>query len=95
MVLAIEQMEHMIHLLQAQVLQLTSRVSTLDEALLAERRHNEQIATQLRAQVDASEGVSGRNLHACARRQPFRCRPRAQFARLLQRWASEWMRSSS
>ena len=57
MVLAIEQMEHMIHLLQAQVLQLTSRVSTLDEALLAERRHNEQIATQLRAQVDASEGV--------------------------------------
>ena len=57
MVLAIEQMEHMIHLLQAQVLQLTSRVSTLDEALLAERRHNEQLATHLRAQVDASEGI--------------------------------------
>ena len=95
MVLAIEQLEHMIHLLQAQVLQLTSRVSTLDEALLAERRHNEQLATQLRAQVDASEGVLRQKLHACARRQPFRCPPQAQLAQLLHIWASEWKRSNS
>jgi hypothetical protein len=51
----------LIQALQAQVVQLTSRVSTLVEALLAERRRNEQLsqerAERLRAQAEASENA--------------------------------------
>jgi len=65
----------LIQALQAQVVQLTSRVSTLDEALLAERRRNEQLSARLEAQVPpptaAELGFPGwpRNLDT-HRRQP-------------------------
>ena len=62
----------LIQALQAQVVQLTSRVSTLDEALLAERRRNEQLsqerAERLRAQAEASENALREQFRALSAR---------------------------